>query len=75
MTFVRTVTSMLLGILLLPIFGVQAQLCGKSFAKIVVVDSECKSISDATSELVAELPYEVYLKFKIVVNPCSETLS
>lgn len=57
---------MSLGVLLtlLPTFGVKAQLCGKSFAKFVVVDSESKSVSDVTIELIAELPAEVYLEFK-----------
>jgi len=44
-----------------PAFG---QLCGGSFAKFVVTDSTGVKVSDATIELVAELPREEYLKHK-----------
>lgn len=43
--------------------NVQAQLCGKSFAKFIVVDGQDKEVSDVTIELVAELPYEDFGKF------------
>jgi hypothetical protein len=58
---------MSLGILLmlLPAFGAQAQRCGYKFSKFIVLDSRGKNVSDVTIELIAEVPYEQFLKFKV----------
>ncbi|PYS46644.1 MAG: hypothetical protein DMF68_18615 [Acidobacteria bacterium] len=45
---------------ILSVSNVEAQLCGRSYAKFVVKDSASKSISDMTIEIVAELPEKDY---------------
>lgn len=44
---------------------IRAQACGGGFAKFVAVDSGSTSVPDVTIELVAELPREEYVKYKL----------
>jgi hypothetical protein len=62
-----TVLSAVLGCLIALNSGsdTQAQACGGGFAKFVVADSESTSVPDVTIELVAELPGEEYVKYKL----------
>lgn len=66
----RRIRQLLLAMLLGLLFAQSAaftppgQLCGKSFAKLVVVDDKGKDVSDVTVELVGELPKADYEKFK-----------
>jgi hypothetical protein len=62
----RLVLSAVVALVLIQVASVAAlpQLCGKSFAKFVILNGKNTSPSDVTIELVAELPYEEYLKYK-----------